>query len=76
MEREIDRFYAVSKDGESYLVVEHEKIIEFNALGSPRTQYFGGSRRLALVDGSPVNQISNTEFEILDSGERIQKIEK
>jgi hypothetical protein len=73
MEREIDKFYAESKDGEAYLVIEYEKIVEFNALGSRRTQFAGGPRRLVLADGRHVNQISENEFEISDSGERIYR---
>jgi hypothetical protein len=73
MEQEIGRFRAVSDDGEEFVVIEYQRIHENRFLDGKRS-ITKGRKRLALSDGSRVNQIDPETFKIVESNQVIRKI--
>jgi hypothetical protein len=61
MERETNRFLAVSDDGEEFVVIEYQHIIERKLL-SGEISVTKGRKRLALSNGLRVNQIDPETF--------------
>jgi hypothetical protein len=73
MEQETRRFRAVSDDGEEFVVIEYQRIIEHKLL-SGATSVTKGLKRLALSDGSSVNQIDPETFKVVQTDQLIRKI--
>jgi len=73
MKRETRRFHARGDGGTVYTVIEHQKVFERRALsGAPLRG--GGSRDLELADGTPVNYLDESTFQVLDSAEIIRRV--
>ncbi|MHB1381960.1 MAG: hypothetical protein ACYCXJ_07030 [Thermoleophilia bacterium] len=65
-----DQFDAVDQDGNTYRVIEKRKIIDVGDLENRATKL---GLPMFSVNGELVNQLSETEFEIIASGKRIYK---
>jgi hypothetical protein len=73
MEQETNRFRAVAKDGEEFVVHEYQNITEHMDL-SGKTSITRRLKRLALSDGSTVIQIDPETFKILQTDKLIRKV--
>ena len=70
---ETDRINCLGEDGEKYTVIEYTEIHD-------ATEFAGGAQEegmkyYRLPDGTGVNKISNSEFQVLWSGLKLNKIE-
>ena len=72
-EQEEGRFDCVADDGTVYTVIKYRTYVS-RAPISGVTEWAPGESRLALLDGSHVNDRRNGSFEIYDTGELIRKI--
>jgi hypothetical protein len=75
-ERTVGRFQVQYDDGEVYTVITFQEFMEMDVVrpaGEP-AQWAGGRKRLALSDGSPVNQIDAETFQVLDTNRIARKI--
>ena len=70
--KEVDRFDAVSDEGDIYTVVVFQEFTEFRSLTGGST--VPGLQEFRLLDGSFVNQIDPETFQILDTEETIRKV--
>lgn len=74
MEREIDRFTAVTESGLSYKIVAYQEFIRVSAMSSPES-WIPGMKRLELANGSsPVNRIDDSTFKIVLTNEIVRKL--
>lgn len=69
--QETDRFEAVGLSGQRYIIVESTQQI---SLDDGTTRWADGSRFLRAVNFGPVGQISDSEFQIFLSGERLKRV--
>lgn len=70
---EIDRFVAISDDGQEFIVIELQTVTETSDLsGQMRTAR--GTKQLQLSDGSSVNYIDDETFKIVQRDEIIRRV--
>ena len=72
MERETGRFRAVSDDGEGFIVIECQRIIETRTFTG--TLITKGLKRFRLSDGSSVNRLDPETFQIVQTQQIIRKV--
>ena len=72
--QETDRFEAVGKTGRRYIIVESTQQISLDATKDGRTLWADESRFLRAVNFGPVGQISDSEFVVFLSGERLKRV--
>ena len=72
MIREIDRFRAISDDGEMFTVIEYQTYAEFRSSGEIKR--VPAAKELRLTDARHVNYIDPKTFKIVESGQIIQKV--
>lgn len=68
---ETGRFETTSPKGESFTVIEETQQTGFTALGSSSTKWRDGSKSYRTSNNEPVNWISDREFELVLTGERL-----
>jgi hypothetical protein len=76
IEREVSRFRARADNGRVYTVIEYQEMIKIDEIrprGDP-TPWHPGAKRLALIDGSPVNQLDPGTFQIVHTNQIIRKL--
>ena len=72
--QETNRFEAVGNSGQRYIIIESTQQISLDATKDGRTLWADGSRFLRAVNFGPVGQISDSEFVVFISGERLKRI--
>jgi hypothetical protein len=72
MEREVERFTAVSDDGQRHTIIAMQEMIEVNAVG--QHTWIKGLKRMQLPDGSPVNYIDPNTFQIVHTDLIVRKV--
>ena len=72
--QETNRFEAVGKSGQRYVIIESTQQISLDATHEGKTLWADGSRFLRAVNFGPVGQISDSEFQIFLSGERLTRV--
>ena len=72
--QETDRFEAVGNTGQRYIIVESTQQISLDATKDGKTRWADDSRFLRAVNFGPVGQISDSEFVVFLSGERLRRV--
>lgn len=72
--KKVSEFKAVDESGKIYTVNVFQKFISAGDLDNSHA-VIPGLKELRLATGGHVNRVSDSEFEILQSGIRIKKIE-
>ena len=72
--QETNRFEVVGNSGQRYIIIESTQQISLDATKDGRTLWADGSRFLRAVNFGPVGQISDSEFVVFISGERLKRI--
>ena len=72
MEEEIDRFEAVSDDGEMFTVIVYQELRESRSLTG--SSWSKGLPRLFLSDGKAVNEVDPETFKIVETNQIIRKV--
>jgi hypothetical protein len=72
--QETNRFEAVGKSGQRYRISESTQQISLDATKDGRTLWADDSRFLRAVNFGPVGQISDSEFVVFLSGERLKRV--
>jgi hypothetical protein len=60
-------FWGTSDNGDTYHIIEYTELLDTATYSQPQSQ-MSGLKEYRLEDGSPVNQISDSEFEIVSTG--------
>lgn len=71
MGTKVRRFYAVDNNGKRYEILEVTPVIQTGTVGLPDDE-MEDSPTYQLPSGGKLNQISETEFEIVQTGERLR----
>lgn len=66
-----EQFEATDDQGNSYLVVVHQTAINSGSLDSQG--YVLGLKEYRLADGGALNRLSDTTFQVLQTGRRITR---
>lgn len=72
--QETNRFEAIGISGQRYIIVESTQQISLDATKDGMTRWADDSRFLRAVNFGPVGQISDSEFVVLLSGERLKRV--
>lgn len=72
--KETNRFEATGKSGRRYIIIESTLQTSLGALDDGNTLWTDDSRFLRAVNFGPVSQISDSEFQISLSGERLTRV--
>ena len=67
-----DEFIATDEHGQTYRVIVYTTYVDASTIGSSEV-WEEGSKQCRLDDGSAVNRISKTVFEIVSSGVRLTR---
>ncbi len=71
MEKEVGRHRCVTNDGGYFDVIEYQHIrIVDTDMG---VRHYPGARRIVTADGASVRYIDKATFEIIDTGELVQR---
>lgn len=73
MENLIDRFEAVSDDGQKYIVEHYQEVVPAGSYGDPRATIPGMSR-YQTSSGECLNQIDSETFQIVIGKKIIRKV--
>ena len=73
MEELIDRFEAVSDDGQQFTVDVYQDVTTTRTLNGAASQ-IRGLKRVALSDGRDVNRIDEKTFKIVSTDQVIRKV--
>lgn len=71
--QETNRFEAVDKSGRRYTIIESASQTSLDAMHGA-TQWVNQSTYLRALDFGPVSQISDSEFEIFLTGEKLKRV--
>lgn len=71
--RETDRFAAVAPDRERFVVVERRVAVRYRLISGDYRLALG-SHDYVTADGRDLNPISDDEFEIVQTGQRIRRV--
>ena len=71
--KKIRDFKTVGTSGKQYVVTEFKPVIDVSDLDNPHATRLGMSS-FHLADGGRVNRMSDTDYEIVITGERIKKV--
>lgn len=72
--QETNRFEAVGKSGQRYIIIESTQQISLDATKDGRTLWADDSIFLRAVNFGPVGQISDSEFVVFLSGETLKRV--
>lgn len=72
-ERRAGQFTAVSDNGQRYSINVYQQFEVVHELGKRSPTNIPTLQRFELDDGSPVNMIDDTTFEIVMTGEKVRK---
>jgi len=70
MEQHIGTYVVRDKRGQIHNVDEFQEMVDATSIADARRKYVGGLKRLSL-NGQSVNYISDSEFELVATGERL-----
>jgi hypothetical protein len=71
--QETDRFEAIGKSGRQYTIVESTSQSSRDAMIGDESKWVNGSSYLRAIDFGPVSQISDSEFIIFLTGEKVRE---
>ena len=73
VEKEIGRFIAEDDDGVAHHMIEYQ---QYELYTAPRqaTETIEGGKRFMLDDGSPVQDMEDGTFKIIETGKIIRKV--
>jgi hypothetical protein len=72
--QETNRYEAVGQSGQRYTIIESTQQTSLDATKDGRTLWADDSRFLRAVNFGPVGQISDSEFVVFLSGERLKRV--
>lgn len=72
MRKKIEEFEAVDDNNKTYRVIHYKSVISTGDLDNPHTTMLGLSE-YCLGNGDSINQVSDTEFELLRTQIRIRR---
>lgn len=72
--QETNRFEAVGKSGQRYVIIESTQQISLDATHEGKTLWANDSIFLRALNFGPVSQISDSEFLVFLSGERLRRV--
>lgn len=70
---ETGRIPTLNQDGETVIVIEETTQTGFTPLSPPVTKWKNGAASYKTSSGQPVNWISEIEFEIVVTGEKLKR---
>lgn len=73
--QETDRFEAIGKSGRQYTIVESTSQSSRDAMIGDDSKWVSGSSYFRAIDFGPVSQISDSEFIIFLTGEKVKRLE-
>lgn len=71
---ESDRIATTNQRGDTVIVIEETLQSGFTRLNPPSTTWKDGPRSYRTVNGEPVNWISDSEFELVLTGETLNRV--
>lgn len=72
--KETNRFEAVGKTGQRYVIIESTQQISLDSTDDGKTRWADDTRFLRALNFGPVSQISEAEFQIFLSGEKLTRV--
>jgi hypothetical protein len=71
---ETAKIATIDTRGQYVTVIEETEQTGFDALGSTSTTWKDGIRSYRTAGGAPVNWVSNNEFQLVSSGEKLKRV--
>ena len=72
--QETNRFEAVGKNGLRYTIVESTQQTSLDIANDGETLWANGARFLRALNYGPVSQLSDSEYQIFLSGEKLKRV--